>query len=94
MELDESILKKYMEDDYYNLVLVDSLESTNTYLKDNYKLYPDNTVLIAKEQTRGRGRLSKGFHSPKGTGLYFTLLILDPVPKYNPGFMTMTAAVA
>lgn len=93
MELEESILKA-QSDDFYNLVLKDSLESTNTYLKDNYKFYPDNTVLVAKEQTKGRGRLSKGFHSPGGSGLYFTLLLKNPVPRYETGYLTMTAAVA
>ena len=32
-------------------------------------------VLIAEEQTAGRGRQGKGWYSPCGTGLYFTILL-------------------
>ncbi len=80
--------------DFYNLKLLDSVDSTNTYLKDNYQDYPDHTVVMAHHQTKGRGRLSKSFHSPKGSGLYFTLLLKNPALHYDPGFLTMTAAVA
>lgn len=80
--------------DFYNLMLLDSVDSTNTYLKDNYHDYPDHTVVMAHHQTKGRGRLSKSFHSPKGSGLYFTLLLKNPALHYDPGFLTMTAAVA
>ena len=43
--------------DFYNLKLLDSVDSTNTYLKDNYQDYPDHTVVMAHHQTKGRGRL-------------------------------------
>ena len=40
----------------FHLYYVESIGSTNTFLKENYNDYPDNTILLAKEQTNGRGR--------------------------------------
>ena len=43
----------------YSFYLVDEIESTNTYLKENAKNYNDKTVLIAQRQTKGRGRYNR-----------------------------------
>ena len=43
----------------YSFYLVDEIESTNTYLKENFESYPDKTVLIAQRQTKGRGRYNR-----------------------------------
>lgn len=43
----------------YNIYSVETINSTNTYLKENYNLYLDNTVLIANKQTNGRGRFDR-----------------------------------
>lgn len=36
---------------------------------------PDGLTVIANEQTAGRGRLGRSFHSPKDTGIYFSVLL-------------------
>lgn len=33
------------------------------------------TIVLAEEQTAGRGRRGRGFHSPSGENLYFTLIL-------------------
>ncbi len=35
---------------------------------------PDGLTVVANEQTAGRGRLGRTFHSPKDTGIYFSTL--------------------
>ena len=35
---------------------------------------PDGTVVIADGQTAGRGRLGRRFDSPRGMGLYLSVL--------------------
>jgi BirA family biotin operon repressor/biotin-[acetyl-CoA-carboxylase] ligase len=35
----------------------------------------DRTLLVADEQTRGRGRAGRGWHTPPGTALAFSLLL-------------------
>src|SRR5215204_2800495 len=42
---------------------------------------PDGTVVVAREQTAGQGRLGRSWHSEPGCGLYLTQLLrptLDP----------------
>lgn len=43
----------------FNIYHVDSIESTNTYLKENYNSFLDNSVLVADKQTKGRGRYNR-----------------------------------
>lgn len=51
------------------------------------------TVVIAEEQTGGRGRLGRGFSSPAG-GLYLSLLLRPEVPARELLHLTALAAVA
>ena len=57
----------------YHYYLVDTIDSTNTYLKDNYNEYPDKTILIALEQTAGRGRYDRKWRSDKD--IIFSILL-------------------
>jgi BirA family biotin operon repressor/biotin-[acetyl-CoA-carboxylase] ligase len=52
------------------------------------------SVLIAGEQTAGRGRLGRTFYSPPKTGLYASLIYAPPGGIKNPARMTAAAAVA
>ncbi len=53
----------------------ESLDSTSSYLKRHAAESPAGTVVCAKEQTGGRGRLGKSFLSPPGSGLYLSVLL-------------------
>ena len=65
-------LKKQCPD--YSFLHMDTVGSTNEYLKEHLDL-PEKTVVIAEEQTRGKGRKGRSFYSPKGCGIYLSLLI-------------------
>ena len=54
----------------------------------------EGLVCLAEEQSGGKGRLSRGWFSPKGEGLWFSLLL---TPKFMPqeaSKCTLLAAVA
>jgi BirA family biotin operon repressor/biotin-[acetyl-CoA-carboxylase] ligase len=53
---------------------------------------PEGTVVTAEQQTRGRGRLGRTWHSPERTGIYVSI-ILRPnfTPDKAPGLSLMTA---
>jgi len=71
---------------------LEKITSTNDYLISLAKKNADNeTVVIAKEQTNGRGRMGRSFYSPNSTGIYMSLLLRDVSTIYN---ITPTAAVA
>ena len=69
--------------------------STNTILKGLAEQgMPEGFVLIAQAQTAGKGRLGRSFHSPVGTGLYFSLLLRPSCSAERALFITTAAAVA
>lgn len=47
----------------YNAYIIDVVDSTNTYFKNNYQNYQDKSVLIANKQTNGRGRFERTWKS-------------------------------
>jgi BirA family biotin operon repressor/biotin-[acetyl-CoA-carboxylase] ligase len=55
----------------------------------------DRTVLIAEEQTAGRGRRARQWVSPPDTGLYLSVLLRpDGVPAARLGSLSLVAGVA
>lgn len=68
------------------------LPSTNLYLKENAKDFLEGQVIVAKEQTGGRGRLGRTFFSPKN-GLYFSVLIC-PKTVEDSLFLPIIAGIA
>lgn len=55
---------------------------------------PEGTVVIAEEQTAGRGRRERSFFSPAGTGIYLSILVRPGMPAGHAHRLTCAAAVA
>lgn len=55
----------------------ETIDSTNTYLKDNYEKLDNFTFVSADFQSAGRGRNNRNWKSEKGENLLFSLLIKD-----------------
>ncbi len=70
----------------------DSLPSTNTFLKEKADA-PHGAVVIATNQTAGRGRRGRDFFSPQG-GLYMSIRIHRAFTAQTVGLLTSAAAVA
>lgn len=70
------------------------LPSTNDTLKQLAADAPDGTVIIAEHQTAGRGRRGRSFYSPKGCGIYMSVLFKRPLSAEQVGLFTSAAAVA
>ena len=72
-----------------------SLPSTNTHLKAlAAEGAPEGTVVVAQEQTAGRGRMGRSFFSPRGSGVYFSLLLRPNMRAMDATLVTTAAAVA
>lgn len=72
----------------------EEVPSTNAVLKEYAKQgAPEWTMAVAAAQSAGRGRGEHTFFSPKGTGVYFSIL-LRPDRGFSPADITATAAVA
>lgn len=44
---------------------------------------PHGTLVLAEEQTAGRGRKGRSFHSPRGENLYLTLVLRCPIESHR-----------
>ncbi len=72
-----------------------SIDSTNTKAKILAEQGADEaTVLIAEEQTAGRGRLGRVWDSSKSNGLFFSLVLRPNVVPSQASVLTQVAAVA
>lgn len=78
-----------------NVIYFDSVDSTQ---KVAHKLAqeqaPEGTLVIAEEQVTGRGRMARPWHSPKGTGIWMSLLLKPALPPQKAPQFTLIAAVA
>lgn len=68
------------------------VDSTNTRLKALAHAAPTGTTLLAEEQSGGRGTHGRSFHSPRGDGLYLSVLIRPRVELAD--LLTLTGWVA
>ena len=78
------------------LELIPCAASTNALLRERAANgAPEGTVILANQQTQGRGRLGREFYSPPDTGIYLSLLLrpqaLEPTQAVK---ITTMAAVA
>jgi BirA family transcriptional regulator, biotin operon repressor / biotin---[acetyl-CoA-carboxylase] ligase len=55
---------------------------------------PAGAVVVADEQTRGRGRLGRRWHSPAGASLYLSAVLRPPLPPHRVPPLTLAAGVA
>lgn len=76
------------------LPTADSLDSTNTWLKTHAEGCADRSVLIAREQTAGRGRNGRVFHSAKDRGLYLSILLKQEQSTAQLNKVTALSALA
>ena len=71
------------------------IESTNNTLKNlASEGASEGTVLIAEEQTQGRGRLGRSWSAPYGKGVYLSILLRPPLEPRQASLFTLLAAAA
>lgn len=54
----------------------------------------EGTLVVAEEQTFGKGRLSRNWYSPKYTGVWMSLILRPNIPFHQAPQLTLLAAVA
>jgi len=88
-------IKKYLSDERFDVSVFGEVDSTNTVVKDMAERGGREwSVVVAEKQSAGRGRLGRTFLSPRGTGVYFSLLLRPRLPVEQTLKITVAAAVA
>src|SRR5258708_23279172 len=68
------------------------VDSTNRVaLELGHAAEPEGAVILGEEQTAGKGRAGRGWHSERAPGIYVTLLLrphLDTVPDPTPTLLS------
>lgn len=75
--------------------VVETTGSTNTDLAARADTLAEGTVLVAEEQTAGRGRLDRTWSAPPRSGLFFSVYLTPgDVPVHRWGWLPLLAGVA
>ena len=77
------------------ITVLETVDSTNNYLKRTaLEGCAHGTVVLSDEQTGGRGRQGRSFLSPRGSGLYLSVLLRPSCAPSALSHVTAMAAVA
>lgn len=78
-----------------SLHLLDSTDSTNTVAKRlALEGAPEGTLILAEEQTAGRGRLGRTWHARPGENLTFSILLRPAMSATAVGLLPLAAGVS
>lgn len=77
------------------ITVLETVDSTNNLAKrEALGGAPHGSVFLSDEQTGGRGRPGRSFASPRGSGIYLSVLLRPQLPPTEIGHVTAMAAVA
>lgn len=78
-----------------NFIIKDEVTSTNDELDLLAKNGADEiAVMLSESQTLGKGRMGRSFHSPKGSGIYMSILLRPSFLPEDCNLLTPMTAVA
>lgn len=88
-------ISKFIADDRIRVEFEECVTSTNVIVRSRAENSEnEGLLLVAGEQTAGKGRLGRSFSSQKGTGVYFSLLLRPELSPADSLLITTCAAVA
>lgn len=77
-----------------NIIHLESINSTNDYLKKIGNEVKEGTVVISEEQTKGKGRLGRNWESKPKEGIWMSILLKPEIIPYRAPFITLIAGAA
>lgn len=95
--ISEQSIQKYLTSykEKFQIEVRKSVASTNEMLKERaFDGAEEGTVIIAEEQTCGKGKSERVFYSPKGAGIYMSILLRPQFSMQQALYITSAAAVA
>ena len=77
-----------------NVIHLESVDSTNDYLKKIGNDVQEGTVVISEEQTKGKGRLGRNWQSKSKEGIWMSIILKPEIIPYKAPFITLIAGAA
>ena len=97
MKLSEDEIRRYL-DPALNLTFetYEQIESTNDFCKNLMHDSKISTphIVLSEQQTCGHGRYGRNFFSPKGGGIYLSILLKTNGEQIDPGLLTIFSSLA
>lgn len=88
------ISKELSSPEDYHIKVFDSVDSTNNFLKKEVINSKEKLIaIVSNHQSSGRGRRGKIFFSPKGSGLYMSILLPTNMNALDTKYITCMSAV-
>lgn len=89
-------IERFLPPDHpFAIVVRKRVDSTNSEARRRAaEGAPEGTVIVAEEQTAGKGRPGKTFFSPASSGLYLSIVLRPALAADRGQFLTCAAAVA
>lgn len=86
-----------LKNNYKNILFIflDTVNSTNTYCKEiAEKGFNKETLVISDTQSNGKGTKCRNWSSPKGKGLWFSMLLKPSIKLEDINFLTILSSTA
>lgn len=77
-----------------NIIHFDTIDSTNDYAKNIAVDEKDGTIIISEEQTKGKGRLGRQWHSKVSEGIWMSIILKPEITPYKSPFITLVAGAS
>ena len=77
----------------HNLFIYDETDTTNNRAKESNSS-PDGSVFIAEVQTHGKGSRGRGWTSPRGIGIWHSILLKPEISPLEVSQITLVAGLA
>ena len=89
-------IKEYLKTDFMgrSIYYFNSIDSTNKKAKEVAQDEQEGTVIIAEEQTAGKGRMGRSWVSPKGKGIWMSLILKPTMEPMKVPKLTLIGAAA
>jgi BirA family biotin operon repressor/biotin-[acetyl-CoA-carboxylase] ligase len=95
--LSYSEIKSYLKTNFIgrNYIHKDTIDSTNVFAKHMASEgAEEGTIVISEEQSSGRGRLGRAWVSPKGTGIWLSIILRPNISPFKASKLTLLGAAA
>ena len=77
-----------------NIIHLETVDSTNNYLKKIGNEIEEGTIVISEEQTQGKGRWGRQWASKAKEGIWMSILLKPDIEPIKAPFITLIAGAA